>query len=169
MLTGVPYLSTISVFSHLVQIIILIPPFSRLRRYPFGVTSVLKNLHRNPFGQQNRSLMSSAAADTIHTEKKPAGKPQPGAKKDRPYRTKSRLPGKDASSQSTFTGKAKPSVSVTEQSYLRNLISVSTSYILLLPYRVSIAVLSLSVKHSVRPSAPFPLPGSISCAPPSCP
>ena len=56
MLTGVPYLSTISVFSHLVQIIILIPPFSRLRRYPFGVTSVLKNLHRNPFGQQKKSL-----------------------------------------------------------------------------------------------------------------
>jgi len=52
----VPYLSTISVFSHLVQIIILIPPFSRLRRYPFGITSVLKNLHHNPFGQQKKSL-----------------------------------------------------------------------------------------------------------------
>ena len=51
-----PYLSTISVFSHLVQIIILIPPFSRLRQYPFGITSVLKNLHHNPFGQQKKSL-----------------------------------------------------------------------------------------------------------------
>jgi hypothetical protein len=106
--------------------------------------------------------MSSAAADTIHTEKKPAGIPQPGAEKDRPYRTKSRLPGKDASSQSTFTGKAKPSVSVTEQSYLRNLISVSTSYILLLPYRVSIAVLWLSVKHLL--SSRVPVIVIITCA-----
>ena len=52
------------------------------------------------------------------------------------------------------TGKAKPSVSVTEQSYLRNLISVSTSYILLLPYRVSIAVRWLSVKHLLSSRVP---------------
>lgn len=116
----------------------------------------------HPPRHKYRSLMSSAAADTIHTEKKPAGIPQPGAEKDRPYRTKSRLSGRYASSQSTLTGKAKPSVSVTEQSYLRNLISVSTSYILLLPYRVSIAVLWLSVKHLLSSRVPVINTSSIS-------
>jgi len=38
--------------------------------------------------------MLSAAADTIHTEKKPAGKPQPGAEKTIRTAQKAAFPGK---------------------------------------------------------------------------